>query len=335
MLVFSFLRNGIQMGFLPRGQRTAINRENNDKTILPEQRISQHLSVINGLKGLSVVLATWGITFYFVWFSIISNPEDVDNMTKTIFFNIVSGCVYVVPVFFYCSGFLQTFSLLQANNKGDMFTPINLGKWYLRKILRYIPLNIMAILGLLYLVPIIGSGPIWNKFKTATQGCDTYWWTNIIWINNLYPRNFDDKCLPWTWFVPCYIQMSLIVPAFVLIYKNIENKCFVGLIFAGITILVLTSLFVFVYLKDLGGTMVRNDNFYNTIFMNPLMHLPTFLLGIFSGLIYYRYRKERGYASAIRNSFTSRALEMIRHNTAPRYIMYLLALCLCASTVLW
>lgn len=120
------------------------------------------------MKGLSVIFMTWGFTFYFVWYSVISNPEDVDNMASTIFFNVVSGTVYVVPVFFYCSGFLQTFALLQANNKGDMFTPANLGKWYARKLLRYVPLNIMAMLGVLFLIPMIGAGPIWNKYEAAT-----------------------------------------------------------------------------------------------------------------------------------------------------------------------
>lgn len=81
--------------------------------------------------------------------------------------------------------------------------------------------------------------------------------------------------------------------------------------------------------------MVRNDKFFNEVFMNPLMHLPTFMFGIYGGLIYYRYKKERGYASALQNSFSSRALEMIRHNTAPRYIIYLLALCLIFSSILW
>lgn len=92
---------------------------------------------------------------------------------------------------------------------------------------------------------------------------------------------------------------------------------------------------MFVYLKNVGATMVRNDEFFNNVFINPLMHVPTFFFGIFAGLIYYRYKKERGYASALQNSFSSRAIEMIRHNTAPRYIMYLMALCLILSSILW
>lgn len=50
--------------------------------------------------------------------------------------------------------------------------------------------------------------------------------------------------------------MTMILPAFVMLYKTIENKCFVGLIFTGVTVLLLTAQFVFVYMKNIGGTMV-------------------------------------------------------------------------------
>lgn len=97
----------------------------------------------------------------------------------------------------------------------------------------------MTILALLFLIPQLGGGPIWNKFETATAGCKQNWWTNLLWINNLYPVNFDDKCLPWTWFVPCYVQMSMLVPIIVCAYLYIENKCVAGLLFTGLTVIFL------------------------------------------------------------------------------------------------
>ena len=156
------------MGLLPRAQRTAIQREAVDATIKPDKRISQHLSVFNGVKGMAMVFMTWGITFYFVWFSIISNPEDVSTMSDTFMFNVVSMCVYTVPIFFFCSGFLQSFALIQSDKSGSAFTCKALTKWYFRKITRYMPLNIVAMLFTIFMIPMLGAGPIWNTFKTAT-----------------------------------------------------------------------------------------------------------------------------------------------------------------------
>jgi hypothetical protein len=67
------------------------------------------------------------------------------------------------------------------------------------------PLNIVALLAVTDFLPYFGSGPIWNFFKKLIAGCDGNWWTNVLWINNLYPSKYDDKCLPWTWFIPCYV----------------------------------------------------------------------------------------------------------------------------------
>ena len=67
------------------------------------------------------------------------------------------------------------------------------------------PLNIVALLFVTKALPYIGNGPIWNYYGLLVAPCNSNWWTNILWINNLYPAEFDDKCLPWTWFVPCYV----------------------------------------------------------------------------------------------------------------------------------
>lgn len=64
-----------------------------------------------------MILVTWGVTFYFVWFSVISNPEEVETMLETKTFNVVSATVFCVPLYFFCSGFLQTFSFMQRHNE--------------------------------------------------------------------------------------------------------------------------------------------------------------------------------------------------------------------------
>jgi len=193
----------------------------------------------------------------------------------------------------------------------------------------------MALLATLYLLPLLGTGPIWNKFDTSVAGCNNYWWTNLIWINNIYPRNFEDKCLPWTWFVPCYIQLSLCIPPLVAFYKFIENKMIPALLFIILGGFALIAQFCLVYFTNKGGTIVMNDEFFAKVYMNPIFHFSSFLYGIVMSLVYYRFKKERGYASALRNSISSRMMELIRHNNSMRYIMYLIAISCIISSVLW
>lgn len=73
------------------------------------------MKVFNGLKGIAVLLTGWGLTFFFSFYSFLSNPNDIDDMKNSYFFNIVTGTVYTAPLFFFCSGFLQTLSLLEKD----------------------------------------------------------------------------------------------------------------------------------------------------------------------------------------------------------------------------
>lgn len=280
-------------------------------------------------------MAAWGTTFYFSWFSVVNNPTELREMKKTLFFNFVSCTVYAVPVFFFCSGFLQTFSFLQRDQEQNMFTCKNMSTYYFRKVFRYMPLNIIAMLFVLHGLPYLGSGPVWNYYDKLVAPCQTYWWTNVLWVNNVYPREFDDKCLPWTWFVPTYVQLSMILPPFIGMYKFIESKFFCGIIFLLIGVFGLLANFMFTYFSNYGATIIQSEEFFAKVFMNPIYHFTSFFYGIAMSIVYIRFRKERGHVSALRNSISSRLIEMIRHNQAPRYLMYFCAILCIGSSILW
>jgi hypothetical protein len=106
ILAFSFLRTVVNLNMYPRGLRDGIREEEEDQRVQPDRRIAKYLKVFNGLKGSAVFINCWGITFWFSWYSVISNPEGVDDMTSSLYFNIVSSTVYTAPLFFFCSGFL-------------------------------------------------------------------------------------------------------------------------------------------------------------------------------------------------------------------------------------
>lgn len=72
-LCFSQLRNGILLNSQTRGYKDAIINEEKQEIEQPDKKIIKNLKVFNGLKGASTILVIWGITFYFSWFSVISN----------------------------------------------------------------------------------------------------------------------------------------------------------------------------------------------------------------------------------------------------------------------
>ena len=108
------------------------------------------------------------------------------------------------------------------------------------------------------IMPTFGRGPIWDKYAEIIKPCQTLWWTNLVWINNFYPQKFDDKCLPWTWFVPCYIQMTIMIPIIFGFYSLINRRYKILKVIFWI-ICLFTSLigsYIHAYISNLGGTIV-------------------------------------------------------------------------------
>jgi len=122
--------------------------------------------------------------------------------------------MFATPCLFWMAGFLHAFSFLQTS-EDQLFTVQNLSQYYLKKIFRYIPLIFFTLLIGVYIIPLLGGGPVWDYYDLKVMNaCHKYWWTNLLLVNNIVPASgtFDDKCMPWTWFIPCLTQVSLILP---------------------------------------------------------------------------------------------------------------------------
>ena len=73
------------------------------------------------------------------------------------------------------------------------------------------------ILFYLYLMPLIGKGPMWSTVtvNTLAKPCDDYWWTNLLYINNFYPTKLGQEVISIKLFtnnnplVSCLISLSL------------------------------------------------------------------------------------------------------------------------------
>jgi peptidoglycan/LPS O-acetylase OafA/YrhL len=58
----------------------------------------------------------------------------------------------------------------------------------------------------------IGDGPMWlaSADNTLMNACPTYWWTNALYINNMWPA--ADLCADWTWYLANDMQFYWITP---------------------------------------------------------------------------------------------------------------------------
>lgn len=124
--------------------------------------------------------------------------------------------------------------------------------------MRYLPLIAITEIFALYIVPLLGAGPVWNNYEELVmKPCKEYWWTNLLYVNNIVPSNgsFDDKCMPWAWFIPCMVQVSMILPPLLFLVTKAVERSYgtMRLMFATITLSCWTLVFVLTYTMDLGS----------------------------------------------------------------------------------
>mmetsp|Transcript_19555 Transcript_19555/g.26420 ORF Transcript_19555/g.26420 Transcript_19555/m.26420 type:complete len:240 (+) Transcript_19555:918-1637(+) len=201
----------------------------------------KNLSVFNGIKALACFYVILASSFLFTWYAYLADPSQMTNFKNSYAFLIIYCVYFTVPVLFMTAGFLQTFSFLQQRPE-EMFTAKNLAKYYAWRMFKFVPLLGMVLLFSMCVFPFLGSGPIWNYYETTMAPCSTYWWTVLVQVNNIVPTGgFDDKCMPWAWFIPALTQLSLLLPLFVAVYQALmPNRSYMR-IFAA-TILVLSCL---------------------------------------------------------------------------------------------
>ncbi len=135
----------------------------------------------------------------------------------------MSGALFTTPCLFFIAGFLQSFSFVQTEDD-KLFTFDNIMKYYVKRVLRFEALVGFTLIFAMYIVPMIGGGPIWETYQTKVmQPCYTLWWTNLLFVNNIIPTTgtFDDKCMPFTWFIPALVQVSLLLPIIVFLQRKL------------------------------------------------------------------------------------------------------------------
>jgi hypothetical protein len=149
----------------------------------------------------------------------------------------------------------------------------------------------------------------------------------MLWISNVYPPKYEDKCAPWTFFMPLYVQLTLTLPLVVGFYKCFQNKLVGNILMMFLSGCTLFALFAWIYSAKIGGSMIYNDEYFNLIYMNPLTHWFTFYIGIFSSIIYNSYRESReNQEDEAKISEVQHILDAVCSNAVYRYPLYIIGL---------
>ena len=236
---------------------------------------------LNALNGLRSLMMFWIILGHSgEWFEEVSDNSIYikKSIEKQYIFQGLAGAYFGVDGFFYLSGFLVGWGLLRELQKKGKFNVI---LYVVHRFLRIWPVYIFMMIVYLHISIYLGEGYIWERYSEyVSQRCDK-WWTDLLFINNFYPKNFNEQCMGWSWYLANDMQFYLFV-APILIFVYYWHKA-LGLIMLASSLGF--SIFIAIFLAwyfNLSGNPYNNTlQYMNQIYSKPYTRVSPYLVGIF------------------------------------------------------
>ncbi len=184
------------------------------KTVPTLLATQQGPGVITCLNGIRVISMTWVILGHAYAFAMVltsvDNPIATLKVPSRFSFQAVGNAYFSVDSFFFLSGVLVAFlTLKEMKKKKGRFPFLH---YYVHRYLRITPTYAFVLFFATYLGIHLAAGPFMSLADAIGPACRKYWWTNLFYINNLYPWKLGDQCLGWGWYLANDMQFYIIAP---------------------------------------------------------------------------------------------------------------------------
>ena len=251
----------------------------------------RNLQIWNGIKAFSISYVAFGHVFLLG--STDKNvPAAIVFAQESWWFLIVFGATYAVDMFFFISGFLAAYVLVEKL-KAVPFGLVNLIRVYLYRLTRLWPTYVFVILLFWKIAPFFASGPVWFLFNNFTKACSDTWWKNFLLIDNIAPAPLNDHCVIWGFYVAAEFQSFLVTPFVVWLY--IKHKDYGKTTLWVLILISIAAAYSFSIQSNLPYEVQVNpppnvQDIFNEFFTNPLVHWSTYFMGVYGGILYRNYK---------------------------------------------
>ncbi|XP_003384838.1 PREDICTED: O-acyltransferase like protein-like [Amphimedon queenslandica] len=261
-------------------------------------------AAITNLNGMRVISMFWVILGHtYVFILMVGGFKNINFVVSSFIprftAQAVTNAFFAVDSFFYISGFLVAYlTLREMKRRNGSFPYIT---YYLHRILRLTPTYMFVLFFYWFLSVYLGKGPrtpsIAGPDSLAYKYCSSYWWTNLLYINNFYPSNFGEQCMGWAWYLANDMQFFVITPLFLIVlYASFR----IGLVSIGITLAASMGVTGFIAgfygypaneIYDLYAGITPNasiPDMNNQIYGKPYCRIGPYLIGILCGYIIFK-----------------------------------------------
>ncbi|XP_022104547.1 nose resistant to fluoxetine protein 6-like [Acanthaster planci] len=238
----------------------------NGAKIMNTKEAAGNLGVLNGIRVISMWWIILGHTIYFMT-PFLDDPRYAGTeLYSSFWFSAILYSTVSVDTFFFLSGLLLVYLTLKQLEKSN--GKLNWFLFYLHRFVRITPAYMISIAIWTTLTVYFGQGPgKITLFETAAGNCRERWWTNLLYINNLYPfpGSLSQQCMGWTWYLANDMQFFVISPVIIyLLYKPYNNNTVV----------------------------VYENTAADIIYSKPYCRIPAYLVGMVFGYIFYKLNRQ-------------------------------------------
>ncbi|PNF21712.1 hypothetical protein B7P43_G10359 [Cryptotermes secundus] len=181
----------------------------NGKKLLSTKSSGDTLQAVHGIRFITICWVIWGHRYT------LDMAVPSINLSIAVDFIKDPGRLYItnstlsVDTFFVLSGLLLGYIFLkQMKHKTSGF---NIPMFYVHRYIRLTPAYAIVILISATLYRYVGSGPLLPVIANQmAEGCQSNWWTNILYINNYFDMN--RTCVPQSWYLSVDMQLFLLSP---------------------------------------------------------------------------------------------------------------------------
>ncbi|XP_072168994.1 nose resistant to fluoxetine protein 6-like [Diadema setosum] len=265
---------------------------------------------VSCLNGIRVISISWVILGHTLVMIVQNGTSEnlltaLPNWMDDFGFQAIANANFAVDSFFFLSGFLLTLLTLRKMKEKDGRIP---WAWlYFHRYIRLTPTLGALILVLIYVLPNLGQGPVWFGVQRTVNNCHSYWWTNILYINNFHPGITKD-CVEWGWYLANDMQFFVLSPLILLPLFWFTAVGVLGLVTTCLASFITTAILMSkydlppglfaattsVFVPSANGLSASDGVAYqNKIYIKPYCRIPPYLVGMAMGYIIYRIGKRK------------------------------------------
>ncbi|XP_018568699.1 O-acyltransferase like protein [Anoplophora glabripennis] len=262
----------------------------NGEKLFRVNKNSTELTCLNGIRFLSITWVLIGHVYTMYLAAPVVNFIDILEWIVTLRSLTITNGTLSVDTFFFLSGLLVVYSFIKAMNNGVKF---NIFKFYLHRYLRLTPALAAAVLFTAHLLRYVGESPRWDSISYLEKGCQRYWWTALLYVQNYV--NDGIYCLDHTWYLSIDMQLYILSPLILLpLWKY--PKIGMSLIGAGILAFIIVP-FTIAYIYELPGLalsdimdMNATRDYMTLYYMKTHTRAAPWFIGLLAGYILARIK---------------------------------------------